>query len=368
MKICHITCAHSRYDVRIFEKECRSLAKNGNEIYLIVNDDKPDEELHGVKIVSTGFVPHNRFERFIKSAQRILDKALRIDAEIYHLHDPELLRIVKVLLNNNKKVIFDAHEDTEEQIRDKEWIPSVFRNSVSKLYAQYAYRKMSMAQGVITVTPQLVEKFKKYNENTVMVTNYPISNQQQIESKFQIKAKNYVFFAGGISKQWCHEYIAQAINKLGNVQYVIAGKSDAQYIDKIKDINANIHYLGMISHQEVSGYYQNSLAGMAILKCAQVGSDGTLGNTKLFEIMQSGKPVICSDLKLWRGIVEKYNCGICVESNNIDEIANAIRYIESHPIEAEQMGKNGKRAIEQEYNWESQEKELIGFYNKIGFK
>ena len=74
MKICHVTSVHPRYDIRIFEKECVSLAKNGYETYLVVNDEQPDELIKGVSIVSTGFSPKKRRERFLKSSSKALKK------------------------------------------------------------------------------------------------------------------------------------------------------------------------------------------------------------------------------------------------------------------------------------------------------
>ena len=44
----------------------------------------------------------------------------------------------------------------------------------------------------------------------------------------------------------------------------------------------------------------------------------------MFEYMAAGLPVICSDFELWKEIIEKNNCGICVNPNNIVEISNAI--------------------------------------------
>ena len=41
--ICHMTCVHQRYDTRIFQKECRSLAANGYDVSLIVADGKGDK-------------------------------------------------------------------------------------------------------------------------------------------------------------------------------------------------------------------------------------------------------------------------------------------------------------------------------------
>ncbi len=54
MRICHITSAHNRHDIRICEKECVSLAKKGYDTFLAVSDEGGDEEYKGVHIVSTG--------------------------------------------------------------------------------------------------------------------------------------------------------------------------------------------------------------------------------------------------------------------------------------------------------------------------
>lgn len=40
MNICHLTSVHSRYDTRIFLKECRSLARTGYQVSLVVADGK----------------------------------------------------------------------------------------------------------------------------------------------------------------------------------------------------------------------------------------------------------------------------------------------------------------------------------------
>lgn len=58
-KVCHVTSAHPRYDVRIFHKECKSLANNGYDVTLLVNDNLINESINGVKIVSTQMKPKN---------------------------------------------------------------------------------------------------------------------------------------------------------------------------------------------------------------------------------------------------------------------------------------------------------------------
>ncbi len=365
MKVCHITSAHQRYDVRIFEKECVSLAKRGYNTFLVVNDNNANEICKGVNIVSTNFSPQNRAERFLFSTRKVLKKAIEINADIYHLHDPELLSISLKLKGMGKKVIFDAHEDTELQIYDKGWIPKAIRGAVARGYARYFRSRIGKLDGIITVTPAFIEKFKKYNKCCVLVTNYPIIDESQdafVTHNHKHKEK-YIFFAGGISEQWNHEIVARAADECG-VKYVFAGRGDDEYLKKITGM-PNTEYLGIIPHDKVNEYYADAIAGMAILTCTQVGDEGTLGNTKLFEVMQASKPVICTNFKLWKDIIDKYNCGLSINPLCYEELVEAIRFIKNNETKAYELGRNGRVAIEEEYNWACQEKNLVKIYDEI---
>ena len=76
-------------------------------------------------------------------------------------------------------------------------------------------------------------------------------------------------------------------------------------------------------------------------------------------------PVISSDIKLWKEIVEGNKCGICVDPLNPKEIADAIKYIIDNPKEAKQMGSNGKKAVLEKYNWDIEEKKLYNTYKTL---
>lgn len=365
MRVCHITSAHRRYDVRIFEKECTSLASNGYEVYLVVNDNKENETKNKVHIVSTKFDSHNRFERMISSMKYIVKIAKNVDADIYHFHDPELLGIARKLKKRGKTVIFDAHEDTEKQIMDKEWLPSFTRTMVSKIYARYSRAIYKKIDALITVTPALVKKLQEYNKNVVMITNYPIIQRgNDIENKDKEK---YIFFAGGVSEQWCHHRIIEAMRNVNGMRYKIAGPIEQNYLEKIKKIDGwdKVDYLGKIPHNEVEQLYSKAVAGVAINACTQISGEGTLGNTKLFEVMAASTPVICTDYRLWESIISKYNCGITVKSDDIEEIRKAIEFLRDNLETVYEMGVRGRKAIEEEFNWENEEKKLLDLYEKI---
>ncbi|MEA4964004.1 glycosyltransferase family 4 protein [Lutispora sp.] len=363
-KICHITSAHGRYDVRIFMKECASLAQKGYDVTLIVNDNKDDEIMQNVKIISTKLQPKNRMQRFSKSRKVLLSKALEVDADIYHLHDPDLLPLGNKLRSKGKKIIFDSHEDVPQQIKDKQWIPKMLRGFIANIYSLYEKISLKKYNAIISVTPHVVERLLKINPNTVMITNYPIINAAD---EVQRAPELAICFAGGISSQWCHDKVLMAIDKIDNIKYILAGNGTEDYMDLLKSLPAwsKVDYKGKVPHSEVKNIYSKSTAGIAISYSNQAKEEGTLGNTKLFEFMEAKLPVVCTNYRLWKEIVEGNKCGICVEPKNIKEIENAIRYIINNPDEVKIMGENGRRAVIEKYNWEAQEEILLKLYKGL---
>ena len=364
MKICHVTSAHQRYDGRIFRKECTSLAKAGYTCYLIVNDDMQDEIKNGVHIISTGLLVKSRKERFLKSHKYLYEKMEMVSADVYHFHDPDLLSLAYKIKKSGKKVIFDFHENVSEQIKDKKWLSSIFRKTVSYLYKKYERHYASRFDALITVSPNLGEYYRKLNFNTEIITNYPIVEERYMGPVFEDKN---ICFCGGISEQWCHDIILSALEKISGGKYILAGKGSEDYLSRLKAKSGwkKVEYLGVVPYEEVSEVYQKSMAGMALNVSTQIGKEGSLGNTKLFEYMMAGIPVICSDNKLWKEIITKYQCGIAVDPLNEKQIAAAIQSVFSDPQKACQMGKNGRNAVLKHYNWSVEEKNLCNLYEKL---
>jgi glycosyltransferase involved in cell wall biosynthesis len=86
---------------------------------------------------------------------------------------------------------------------------------------------------------------------------------------------------------------------------------------------------------------------------------------KLFEYMSAGLPVIASDFPLWRQIVAGASCGLLVDPLNPDAIATAMRWILDNPDEAQQMGANGRQAVQDRYNWAQESSRLVQMYRHL---
>lgn len=364
-KICHMTSVHGAEDVRIFHKECVSLAKAGYETYLVQRGESYEKT--GVHIVGVGDIPVSRCKRMTEGAKKVYEAALAIDADIYHFHDPELLPYGLKLKRKGKKVIFDSHEHTAEAILEKIWLSPMVRMPIYWLFSAYQSYVCRRLDAVVTVTPHMVDYFKQRNPNTGMVANYPIFSEDRPSRVAE--PSRAIVFAGGISEQWNHTRIIQALEQVPVCRYCLYGFGEETYLEQLRALPAweQVDFFGRVPHSEIPEKLAHCAIGAAILTPGRnTGHQlGTMGNTKIFEEMMSGLPIVCTNFTLWHEFVEHYHCGICVAPENVDEIADAIRYLLDNPEEARQMGENGRRAVKEKFNWGVEEKKLIDLYEKI---
>lgn len=81
--------------------------------------------------------------------------------------------------------------------------------------------------------------------------------------------------------------------------------------------------------------------------------------------MSAGLPVFASDFPLWRKIVEGSGCGLLINPLKPEEIADAVSYLLENQEEAEEMGKRGRKTVEERYNWGMEEKKLLELYEAL---
>jgi len=365
-RICHMTCVHERYDTRVFLKECRSLANNGYDVSLIVADGKGDEVKDKVKIYDIGSNKVSRLKRMTKITKLVQKKALELDCDIYHFHDPELMFVGLALHRKGKKVIVDMHEDHPSYIAEAGYIP--MGKTVGFFYEKLENYAVKRFAGVISTRQVINDRLAKYNSNIQLITNFPYTATNVLPHA--PSKVTTIVFAGAIGDTWRHRLIIQAIEDIDNVRYLLAGPISNSYLKVLQGLKgwSKVEYLGVVPFSKVCEMYQEADLGVAIYHyCNNMGGkEGNLANTKMFEFMNYGLPFVCTDFRLWKKIVEKEEkCGICVNPYSLDEIRNAIVYLIEHPEERRQMGENARKAAVREYNWESQEKLLVEFYNKL---
>ncbi len=366
VKVCHMTSVHTRYDIRIFQKECTSLSKAGFEVYLIVNDPYEDEEKDGVHILSASYKPENRMDRMLNAARKVYEKAVQIKADIYHFHDPELLFYGYWLKKKGNRVIFDSHEFTWKQIECREYIPKMIRKVVGFLYRKCEEMIVGKVDAVIVpCTYDGRSYFGKKCRREILINNFPSLGESDMADVHFSDRKQQACYIGRLTKERGVREMAKACTRAG-IPLILAGVfSTGQLKEEVSGMSSYTKYLGKLHRPEVKKLLNESYMGISILQ--DEGQYRHLDNlpTKVYEYMEAGIPVIVSDFPYYKKIIEKYGCGKCVNPENIEEIAQTMKWMLDHPQEAGEMGRNGKKLVTRKFNWMTEEKKLLKLYDEI---
>ncbi len=369
MKVCHLTSVHPSEDIRIFVKECRFLQQDGFDTTLIVaNSDTYIKD--GVKITGVEVNAGSRYMRILKGPVNVYKKALEIDADLYHFHDPELLPVGLLLKRKGKKVIYDVHEDVPEQVLSKEWIPGFLRRSISKTVKMIEKFASKRFDAVVTATPTINNRFKTYNPKSVTIHNFPITNELITEELPGGKEhQNNVIYIGGITHLRGIVEMTDAmevVNQSELITLTLAGKFSPESLEvQVKKQQGwqFVNHAGWLNREQVKEHLGQAFAGLVLLhpEPRYVVSYPI----KLFEYMSAGIPVIASNFPLWKEIIEDSQCGVVVDPLNIEEIAEAILRFKRNPDQAAEMGRNGREAILTKYSWENEAARLVTLYKEL---
>jgi len=360
-KVVHLTSVHSRHDIRILLKECSSLAKAGYDVSLVVADAKGDEVKNGVNIYDVGLI-ENRLSRILNTTKNVYSKAIELDADIYHFHDPEMIPTGLKLKKIGKKVIFDSHEDFASDLLTKNYIPLLLRYVMSaafKIYDTWACKKFDT---IVTATPAISKLYRNRGCTTVVINNFPIIDELSVP---KVEKENIACFVGAQTPIRGLIELVNAIEKIDGKLYLAGPISSNEFKNELKALPGweKVVDLGILPRDEVAKVLAKSSVGLVTYLPAPNHIDAQ--PNKLFEYMSTGLPVIASNFPLWQEIVEDNNCGLCVDPKNSEEIANAIEFFFNNPDKIEEMGNNGIKAVNDTYNWLVEEKKLIELYERL---
>lgn len=341
------------------------MAAYGHEVTMIVADAQGETWEDGVHILDVG-KHKSRFHRMIHSTEKVCKEAMNIHADIYVLHDPELIPSGLRLKRMGRKVVFDSHEDVPTQIRGKPYLGALSGSLLAHAFQAYERYACCRFDGIVAATPRIRDKFKKMHAYTLDINNYPILEEFTDSRKWVDKAIE-VCYVGNIAAMRGIGELVEASTLLRTPTTVsIAGTFESVALaDEVARHPGwpRVRCLGQLDRAGVSATMARSMAGIVTLH-PQANYVESLP-VKMFEYMAAGIPVIASNFPLWRRIIDDSACGICVDPLNPAAIAAAIDYLILHPEHAKQMGIRGRSAVTEKYNWRTESKKMLDFYSKL---
>ena len=368
--IIHFTTVHTRTDTRIAVKQTASIASITDEqVALFVQDGQGFENIEnsGVKVVDVCAKLYSRSLRLTIGVFRMWQALLKARPKIAHFHDPELIPIGILLKLSGIKVIYDVHEDVPRQILAKFYLPAIFRQPIAWAVEAVEWIAGRYLDAIVPATPKIGERFP--SEKTVVVQNFPVL-KEMLAPDTVIYANRPLHFAyvGCITKARGAIEMVKSIGRVASHMArlrMVGSFTPPDLQSEVKECPGweKTDFLGWANRSQVANLLCNVRAGLVVLHPTQRYPDAY--PVKMFEYMAAGLPVIASDFPLWREIIDGNGCGLLVDPLNPDDIAYAMQWIIDNPIEAEDMGKRGRQAVEEKYNWELESKKLLALYKGL---
>lgn len=361
VRVAHVSSAHRTSDVRIHLREAASLAAAGYDVTVIAVKHEIPLPDTGVKVVSLR--ARRRLARVTMGSLAAIWTAIRIRAEVVHLHDPELIWAVLPLKFGGKVVIYDAHEDLPKQMLAKPYLPAGTKSAAAWLTSGLL-KLASRSDHVVAATETIATRFP--SATTTVVRNYPRLREADESNLAPSDRPPNVGYLGVMSSE---RGATQMVDAFASDYFpagwgaVLAGPtSPASLLDELASRAGwrRVDYRGFLTTDGARDLLSACRVGIVVLQRTPAYLDSL--PTKMYEYFAAGIPVIASDFPLWRSIVEPLDCGILVDETSPDAIAAAINRYASDPELLARHGANALRAAQNQLNWANEEQSLLRAY------
>lgn len=367
MNIVHITTSHTPWDTRILYKQCSGLAASGNfKSVTLLNCREVNETFESVTIKAAD-KKRSRILRYTLSVYKSIDLAQKLNADIIHVHDPELYCLAMFCRFTNIKVVVDVHENYFDKIELRSWMPRYLR-SIARLFLRITYKVVgNYAFGVIGAVPTITDQFN--NENKATIRNFP-----QLHRLSQMKGEpkripGKIVYTGGLGYNRGAEAVVKSFSSMDDRYTLhIYGRVNETLKAELANFLAkgNIILHGICPFEEVMNSVRTSCCGVICNESGK-GYEYALPN-KLFEYLALGVPVVCSNFPLWEELVVENDVGISVRPDDHQAIRNALELFCSNVALSNEYGNRCKALAQKNYNWANEFSKLLALYQYKGLK
>ena len=376
----HISLTNAENESRLF-KETKTLISNNivEKIYIaglweegleqnqLLDKDRSIERV----VLHTRKWPKNLTIQILKYLEFIFIVLWRYRNRkigIVNIHGVALLPIgvlMKILFR--AKLIYDTHE-YETEIQGLKGVRKKFAKILESIGIKFCDR-------IIVVSNAIAKEYVRlYNiPKPAVVLNTPpyreIEKKDLFRERFGIAGECPIFlYQGGLSKGRGIEILIDAFKALhdegGDTIPAIVFMGYGPLEEEIEEISKkykNIYFHPAVSPDVLLEYTGSADFGISLIEDVCLSYRYSLPN-KMFEYLMADLPVIVSDLPEMRQVIEENKVGVVVKENSPEGLEEAIEEVMG--LDGEVLQKN-IWAVKKIYNWEAQEKVLLGVYEGL---
>ena len=301
-------------------------------------------------------------------------RAARQPAQIYHVHNPEMIPAGLLLkLLGKKRVIYDTQEDHPSMMLTKSYLPSAFRGAACSIVASIERMAARIFDGFIAADSGTLRATARVGKSRKMVF-YNLPNLDFFPSPETTDKPFDLVYRGGLSERAGTFVLLSAICELKqrglNPTLLLFGYADSRaYRFKIQEhikslgLSENVVLEGRVDHARMAETL--SLARISVCPLLEIPKFRNNIPVKVFESWACGIPVVCSDLPPIRPFFKGTQYGLLVKPGSSSALADAMERLLTNPAEASRMGEAGRNAVVSRYNNNRESTKLLAFYKRI---
>ena len=366
-----LTSVHPPLDTRIFHREAKAARDMGARVTLVA-PGAPDHPVDGIgfrSLPSWGGRAGRPFRWPV-----LWWKAWRLKADIYHIHDPELLPWGLFLhWVSRKPVIYDSHEYLREDISTKHWIPRAIRGPLARFADWFEKRVAKRLSGVVTVTEDMGERFKPFQARVAVVRNLPPSSARP--EVMDVERAPDVVYAGLLNAARGLDILFETSRMVHErhpeTRFRMVGTVEWHDVDPALQAKAEdewqavgVDFVGTVPFEEVAPLLAHGSIGWLPRSPHDLNNLLAWPN-KLVEYMAAGLPIVASDLPTQAAVIAEARCGVVVEALSARAHAEAICELLENPERARSLGEAGLEASRTKFTWEADAAKLQQLYSEL---
>jgi len=186
-----------------------------------------------------------------------------------------------------------------------------------------------------------------------------------------------LFRQGSIGVGHAIEQTIRSIPNWGNNRwgFVIMGPAEPEYLAHLtaqaraSGVEERFVALPPVGYDQVSKYTPGADLGHALYEPIHINNVHiTTASNKIMEYMAAGLPLLVSDTRSTRALVERYQCGVVVDEKSPESIAVGVNEVLGDPGRLRSMGLKSQRAFKEDFCYPRQFAPILSLLRRLAGK
>lgn len=287
-------------------------------------------------------------------------KFIKLRPQVVHIFVAELLPLAFVFKWFGAKIIYEVQENLYKKIPTKNYNKGWLFRRLFTFFDQKARKDFNF----VFTEDAYLQEYNNLKNNYAIVHNF--AKIEWAEKVLPSTPSLDFVYMGVISLERAFDTIILAfgllIKKYPTIKLHLFGRLNLnpEDVTGFNLVKNNFIFYGYTDQEKAFEIAKNTVAGLAILK--PIGDYPDSYPSKIFDYMALSLPVITSDFEIYKQVIDASNCGFCISPFDAPMLAQKMSWLIENPTQCQVFGQNGRNAILEKYNWETEATKLVNLY------